>query len=288
MIFNVSVLSPPGDELARGFAEIAETYFHGLRALGHTAILTENHLRDDATNIVFGLNKVARLAPVSLPANVVVVNLEQYFPDSLWFTPSILESIGDRVVWDYCAENVAALSRLGLRHLSLVPIGSAPELRRIPHLEQDIDVLHYGWLSPRRRTVLERMPALGLRVKALSGVFGEERDRYVARAKLIVQVRATPNYRIFEIVRASYLMINAKVVLSEWDPETYIEQDIASGVCLAPYDKLAEVAASLCRDAKEREGIESRARAVMDRRPQAAYLAAAIRALPSELLRTTA
>lgn len=130
--FNVTTLSPPGAEFGQAFAEVAETYLHALRALGHQAVLTTNHLRADATNVVFGLNQFAAYSELRLPPNVVIVNLEQYFPESPWFTPAVMAALRSHVVWDYSAANVRALSAQGVQQVQLVPVGSRPEMMRLP------------------------------------------------------------------------------------------------------------------------------------------------------------
>ena len=137
-------------------------------------------------------------------------------------------------------------------------------------------MLHYGWLSPRRLKIVQEMQERGLKVKALGRMWGAERDREIAKAKLILQVRAQEEYQIFEIVRASYLMANGKAVLSERNERTVVEEDIARGVAWARYEDLAEAAAALCQNDAARQTVETNARGVMADRPQERFLAAAL------------
>jgi len=274
--FNITILSPPGAEFSRAFAEVAETYFHSLRALGYETVLTANHLRPDAMNVVFGLNQFADYGELRLPSNVIIVNLEQFFSGSPWFSASIMGALRTHVVWDYSASNVAALQREGVQDICLVPLGARPEMIRLARCEPSIDVLHYGWLSPRRLMALQAIEKRGLRVKALGPCWGIERDWEIAAAKIILQVRAQEEYRIFEIVRASYLMTNGKAILSERDERTVVEKDIEPGVAWARYEDLAEVAVDLCQDSLARQALEAKARGVMVARPQELFLADAL------------
>ncbi|MBI3149487.1 MAG: hypothetical protein HYZ17_13335 [Betaproteobacteria bacterium] len=276
---NVTILAPSDAKFALAFAEVAQTYALALRELGCPCLLTTNQLRADALNIVFGINQFADYGAIKLPDNAVIVNLEQYYLESPWFTPSILDLMRKHPVWDYNQDNVASLQALGVSRARMVPIGSALGMQRIRPVSPDIDVLHYGWLSPRRQEVLARMAATGLRVKVLDRCFGAERDAYIARAKTVLQVRAEIGYRVFEIVRASYLMTNGVAVISEWDDGTVIEPDIAQGVLLAAYDDLPHAARLLCADAGARAALADRGREIMAARPQRAYLAEALREL---------
>ena len=53
-----------------------------------------------------------------------------------------------------------------------------------------------------------------LRVKALFGVYGKERDAWIAQSKIVLNVHYY-NVKIFEAVRISYLLNNRVIVLSE-------------------------------------------------------------------------
>jgi hypothetical protein len=282
--FNVCVFQLPGLAVSRAFDETAATYGFGLGALGYAVERSENRLRPDAVNVLFGVNLFCHYTELRFPANVVIVNLEQYRPESEWFTPALLAAYRSNVVWDYSQANIESFRRLGHEHLHWVPVGTEPEMARIAPAAQDIDVLHYGALTPRRAEALRAIEAAGLRVMALGEVYGAERDRYIARARLVLQVRAEPWHRIFEIVRASYLMANGKAIVSEWDEATAVEPDIAAGVRWARYGELAAACAALCADGEARRALEAKARAVMQQRPQSRYLQAAIAALPHTVL----
>ncbi len=66
-------------------------------------------------------------------------------------------------MWDCSAQNVAAIRQAtGHPDVHHVPIGCMPQLTRIAAApEQDIDVLFYGSVTPRRETVLQALDASG-------------------------------------------------------------------------------------------------------------------------------
>jgi hypothetical protein len=285
LLFNIAMLSKDDSPFWRGFEDVAECYAHALQELGHTVAITHNQFSPEAINIVFGLNQFFDRDAFQLPKRSVVVNLEQYFPGAPWCTASLLHILREHVVWDFAPENLDAFRALGVHKLFLVPIGSNPRQNRIPRRSSEFDVLHYGWLSKRREFALREMSLLGLRVKTLSGLYGAERDAYIARAKLVVQIRALPEYRHFEVVRASYLMTNGIPILSEWSPDTLIEDDILRGISTAPYSELPTRAKALCEDQTARDRQAEISRRIMADRPQARFLADAIAALPESVLK---
>ena len=94
-------------------------------------------------------------------------------------------------------------------------------------------------------------------------------------------LRNADNYRTFEIVRAAYLMSNAKAIVSEWDEDTEIESDIGSGIVLARGSELGAACLQLLRDTPRRLSLGDEARKIMLARRQSELLRPAIAALPS-------
>jgi hypothetical protein len=150
--------------------------------------------------------------------------------------------------------------------------------------EEDLDVLFYGALNERRRRVLEDCLARGLRVEHLFGVYGAARDRFIARAKLVLNVHFYPT-QIFEAIRVSYLLSNRKVVLSEWN-----DQPESSGpatrdafeplVVRARYEDLADMASLWAQafNGPLRAGLARRVREQWPRHDAREFLLAAMRA----------
>jgi hypothetical protein len=90
-----------------------------------------------------------------------------------------------------------------------------PQRNRIPRaVEQDIDVLFYGSIDRARRDVLDALDGAGLRVQRLFGVYGAERDAYIARSKVVLNLHFYKK-GVFEIFRVSHLLENRKCVVTE-------------------------------------------------------------------------
>jgi hypothetical protein len=272
--FAVTIVSPRGYPHAEGFREVAEALHHGLEALGHDSVLgTDLGLRG-RQHLVLGANLLAA-AGQKPPPGAILYNLEQVQEGSPWFERELLELYRRFPVWDYSRRNVEALARLGLPRPRLVPVGFVPELCRIAPAQEDIDVLFYGSVNERRRAVLQELSRRGARVHAAFGVYGAERDRLVARSRLVLNVHYY-EAKVFEIVRVSYLLANRRAVVSETGCDPAEEQGLAGAVAFAPYSGLVDACLDLLGDPEGRRRLGEAGLAAMQARPQPEYLRAAL------------
>lgn len=248
--YSVVVVRPPGYVHSEAFREVADTLLYALRALGQDACAADAPVAGRRT-ILLGSNLLAQ-HPITLPPDTILYNLEQIDSRSEWLTPTLLALFRSHQVWDYSAANAARHAGLGLPVPRVVPIGWVPELSRIPRgAPEDIDVLFYGSMNERRHAVLRALQDRGLVVHAAFGVYGAERDRLVARSKLVLNVHFY-EAKVFEVVRVSYLLANGRCVVSERGADPLEEREFAGGVAFAWYDDLVGVCARLCGDPAER------------------------------------
>ena len=284
MKFAVAVVSPPGYPHSAAFDEVALTLEQGLINLGHDAVSTRSlapAALADRRAIVLG----AHLAPgaqVVLPPDAVIYNLEQVDAASAWLTPALMDLYRRHPVWDYSATNAQRLAARGVPHPQVVPIGYVPALRRIPAPPQgeDIDVLFYGSLNPRRRRVLDGLRQAGARVEAVFGVYGAARDALIARAKIVLNVHYY-EAKVFEVVRVSYLLANHKVVVSERGADRNEEAAFADAVAFADYDQLVATCLSLLAQPEIRQQRAEAGHRCFSAMPEEGFLAPAIAALTS-------
>jgi len=237
----------------RGYSEVIETIRWGLEKLGHQVSYAVNNLNSAATNIIFG----AQMLPLDylrqLPPDTIIYNFEQ----TRGLAP---EQIRDEVlyiakafrVWEYSAANLTAWHEIGCKYVKIVPIGYAPILTKIHKPKvQDIEVLFFGMSGEKRLSAFHDLSTAGLSTVFVSGMYGEARDKLIARAKLVLNVNLYDVSRIFEIARVSYLLANKKAVISMLDPETYIEEDIKDGIKFSHSETLvADCIALLEQDAE--------------------------------------
>lgn len=250
----------------QGYRELIETLAWGLEKLGIKVSLTENQLQAGCINIVFG----AQILPVDtimkLPAETIIYNLEQMGGLDLTQNP-VAVAIAERLqIWDYSESNLDSWRKLYLAFpVKYVPVGWAPVLARIPKPDvQDIDVLIYGKSSTLRLEIFDRLCQRGLKCLFVCGLYGQARDELIARAKLVLNINLYAHSRIFEVVRVSYLLANAKAVVADIEEDTHMESDLRQAVALAPADKIVDTCVELVQDSARRNELEKCGRQIME------------------------
>lgn len=233
----------------RAFNEVAEVLQAAFRELGGSApIVTKPEEWNGRVPIVLGGNVLWRLGYPSMPAESIILNLEQMTPGSVWVNERYLPVLRSFPVLDFSQSNLAALHRLGITHARLLGVGYSPQLSRItPAPEQDIDVFFYGSFNERRMTILQRLADCGLSVIATDKAYGPERDEVIARAKIVLNVHYLEG-NAFEIVRVSYLLANRTCVVSEYSGNDPDVAHIRDGVEFAPYEELVSRCVALVGD----------------------------------------
>lgn len=268
---RIVLIGPVGYLHTATFQELAEGLAHAFAALGAAVDVTHNDvLRTGGVNIVLGAHLLSETPEVaSLPLDAVIVNLEQMETGAFAQQDSYIDLLRRHRVWDYSPRNIAfCQSRHGLSAIRRLRIGYVPQLTRIANPPvKDVDVLFYGSVNARRKLILDGLQAAGLRVHLLMGVFGADRDAWIARSKIVLNVHFYDD-KVHEIVRSSYLLANGKAVVCECDDDTEIDDDIRQAVVAVPYDKLVRTCVALAGSDELRLQIESRALAIFRARDQ--------------------
>lgn len=277
MRFAVTVVSPYNYVHSAAFDEVALTLQHGLQALGHDAVVSTRLDNPRRRHIVLGANLLQKY-PAHVPDDALFYNLEQISPESDWFRAGLLDVLRTRPCWDYAQANLAPLAAAGVRVTAVLPIGYAPALTRIAAADEDIDVLFYGSLNERRAVVLRELTRRGLRVKHLFGVYGAERDAWIARARIVLNMHFF-EAKVFEAVRVSYLLANRRFVVSERGNDPAEEAAFADGLVFSDYASLADTCEDWLGRAQARRDVADAGFALMRARPIETLLAPALATL---------
>ena len=274
----VSIVSPPGYLHSEAFREVGETLQGAASALGHDAVLTTELSLPGRRHIVLGSNLLAGMGVRPAPGSILY-NLEQVQAGSSWMRPQLLELFREFPVWDYSARNVDRWVELGVPRPRCVPIGTIPEMTRIPSRAAEIDVLFYGSMNERRQKIIDALRARGVRVEAVFGAYGAPRDHLISVSRLILNLHYY-EARVFEIVRVSYLLANRRAVVSERGADPQEEAEFEPGVAFAAYAELVDRCVDLLARPDERARLADEGHAIMSRRSAPAYLQEALSALP--------
>ena len=249
-IFQVS---PVGYPHSHAFDEVAQALHFGFAELGRTAPIVHRVEDLQGTPIVVGANLLGRFSDTksvveALPAGTILYNLEQIDTESDWLTEEYLSLLRRFRVWDYSPANANRLRDLGVLVEGVCGIGYVPELSRIDQsVEEDIDVLFYGGLNPRRQKILDELKGRGLNVVVAVNCFGETRDQLVGRAKLVLNIHYY-EAKVLEMVRISYLLANGQCVVSEVGEDRHEESVFSEAIAFSSYEGLVERCVELVAD----------------------------------------
>jgi hypothetical protein len=222
------------------FKEIALLLLYSFNSLGMPCTFKNNLISKEKTNILLHYQNIDDCDKQLREIKYIPYQLEQLgtggWQDSEE-TQSILRNAVN--IWDYSRQNIKFLEKLGLSAHYLPP-GFHEKLETIPSsspAEKDIDILFYGLINERRQEILSQLQKQsGIKIVVLNGVFGAQRDQYIARTKIVLNLHYFKT-QIFESVRVSYLLNNKVFVISEQSVDNpYPRVDLVN----APYEQIVD------------------------------------------------
>lgn len=269
VVYHIVLIRPPESQmLPLAFADVISLLQHSLASLGIPCTYAENDFAPTAINLVLGYHLLPNAEPLrSMPS--VVYQLEPLAGQASWIrlddrNREILRAA--RAVWDYSPANVEFLAAEGLPGVRHLPLGYHESLERVPNDEPDIDVLFYGAINTRRKAVLDALKQR-CRVKIVFGVYGEKRDRLIARSKVVLNMHSY-SVPLMEQPRVSYLLNNRRFVVAE----TSLDDPYGGALLTVPYADLAETCLRYLDDAAGRDEWAGRGYEWLKGRPMSGYL----------------
>jgi hypothetical protein len=251
--YSICIITPPEYPHSEVFNEVAIGLQGGFGELGIKAPILrypEQQPRKGEIGIFLGANILPAFPKIQLPDNAIIFNLEQLTTDTNgWLNEEYLHLLRTHKVWDYSKDNIALLERHGVQNAQHCGIGYAKTLSRISPAVEDIDVLFYGSIFGRRIPILDAVETTGLRVQKLFGSYGVERDAWIARSKIVLNLHAYPS-TTFEVVRCSYLWANRKCIISESSSE--IPPSMTEGLLLGHAESIPILCQRAATDANLR------------------------------------
>ena len=270
--YHVALVQPSGYPHSLAFQELAELLVFSLQDLGYDCTFAINRFDRARRNIVLGAQLLPEAWQAQLPGNTIIVNTEQLGSAQHAWTDPIVNLAQRLTVWDYNRYNIEFLQTQGARDVRRLELGFQPRLARLNLVsEPDVDVLFYGSMGERRKRLLAAIEQRGLRVRALFGVYGRERDAWIERSKLVLNCHHYET-QIFEIVRVFYLLTNGVAVVGEVGPDTHIEEPFKSAIAAAPYEEIPARCAELVGDSPSRVALATLAASRFRERSQASLL----------------
>ena len=240
--YRVCIIVPPGYKHSMCFAEVGFLIKQSLVSCGISCDIAVNDMAPDKINVIVGWHllhfKKEYLSFKYIPYQLEQLSLETWNA----FSEDTVQVLSHAFrVWDYSEENIRFLKERGIKALHL-PVGYHQSLEQVPQgRPKDIDVLFFGSIGERRQKVLNiLLHEKKVRLHALFGVYGRERDEFIARSKIILNIHYYPA-KIFEAVRISYLLNNRCFVVSE---ESGVNPYRGVTIPTFPYEQLADACCS--------------------------------------------
>jgi hypothetical protein len=202
--FNIALSYPDTNE---NFAEVMSSVAIGLRAIGRE-VTENNRFQRGVVNIIFGFY----IHPDMPQERSIVYQLEPVDDWTLRNGHVPAHALAQHTVWDYSRHNVQRLREAGCPAF-YVPIGCP--CVTTSSVSQDIDVLFYGAMHPRRTKIIDDLRRLGLRVESVYGAFGGRLDLLISRAKIVLNMHGSDLHRTFESVRVARILAHHRAVVSE-------------------------------------------------------------------------
>ncbi len=218
---HLCIIQPPGYVHSLGFLDQARYFRHQFRRMGANVSLAKNRLRHDAVNFIFGAH-LGFEAVLRQRYTCIFVNLEQLGDGGAAVTPDYVALLTGSAVVDYNAGNVSAYSSHP-DDVPVFPLLHAPYLvpqHSIALAQRPIDVLFIGSMNERRRALLQRIEAQGLKVSLFDApLYGPERDAVILQAKVVFNAHFYASSR-FEQARVSHCLSLGTPVVSERSAQT--------------------------------------------------------------------
>jgi hypothetical protein len=227
------------------YNEVVDSIHWGLVQMGCQVERLFNNFDADALNIVFGFQIPLQLGIIdNFPSNTIFYNFERYADKNVTNTGA--EHVAKNFqIWDYSLSNIEVWKKLNPKFIPYhAYISYSNNLEKISTNEiKDIDVLYYGNITPDRTESLQKISKLkndltGLSVVTLCNVWGEQRDHFIARSKVVVNFSRG---NIFEVVRVSYLLANKVAVVSDFNESLAIESDLKECLFFAKPEEIMTV-----------------------------------------------
>jgi hypothetical protein len=183
-------------------------------------------------------------AHLDLPKDTLLYNLEQYSPESRWFTDSYRDLLRRYRALDYNRRQIRRLEAIGIR-ATYLPIAYHPSIVFPLAEKPEHDVLFTGALNDRRAKILDEMRQRGVSVRHESRVFGEAKNRLCAASRVVLNIHYYEAQTLEEVRLLPLFASGVPVISEDGDPEA---ESLYPTVRFVPYDRIVEETVSMVDD----------------------------------------
>lgn len=155
----------------------------------------------------------------NLPNKFIIYNTEQLTrANCLNHIIELSKNNSCMEIWDYSIANIEILLKHNIRARHVPPKMPEPYLLKLQSFRtvgQTYDVGFNGSISKKRIDILNSISERGFKVYLINGVFGEERDKELAKCKILLNIHYANDYQVFESARCEPWLAIGVPVISE-------------------------------------------------------------------------
>jgi hypothetical protein len=206
-----------------------------------------------------------------LPRKFILYNGEPLAAEK-WRNRSDLQGVLPHLLefWGFTEECEKVVSPSGVS-VRYVPFGYADQLinphlkdRKGPNVNEDIDLLFYGTVTPRRKPLLNRLRDAGFKLKVLEwprDQYGKDLDATLRRSKIVLYLHGHEerDAQITDFARIDYLLANRRFLLHETPHADADHRGFKENVPTCDYDDFVDTCRLFLDSPKERHQWTERA-----------------------------
>lgn len=235
--FNVVVIDPPGYRFAHFLFDTAHFLQGAIEACGHPCSVRRNDVEKNAINVLVGVHLIEdpRWVEGLLASDVPYVLLQTEIVTAGGFNGERAArfdnvfmplAAGALSVWESSEPNLEALRALGLS-VGFLRFGYVESVREpLRETERDLDFFFCGSVTPRRRTILERLARLGYRVEVRFDDAAFFRRDLMARSEVMVTLRQSDELTHVPAARILHAVNNGCLVAGDYGTSGETVQDL--------------------------------------------------------------
>lgn len=129
---------------------------------------------------------------------------------------NIAKHVNCMKVWDYSKINIELWTKHNITAIYVPPVSTESflsKLRKYREAGQLYDIGFSGGHSPRRNHIIKCLRDRGYKINYIYDIFGEDRDKELAKCKILLNIHAYDDYKIFENARCEpWLAIKVPVI----------------------------------------------------------------------------
>jgi len=146
-------------------------------------------------------------------------------------------------IYDYSLENIK-ISGKGIYLPYKESVEETKKLKEYLNVEKEYDLVVIGTASKRREQIINKLRQQGLKIHWITDLFGDERDKQIGKANILLNLHFSNNFEVFEMIRCNRWKWAGMKILSEPC------KDVPEGISIVEIDKLYQKSLKMLGDKK--------------------------------------